>query len=145
MLTAVLASLLITTVWGLKTYTKVKAMELEHKASLSIWEDCNWADTRCISQVLDFREMKLRYTYSDVGVEEARLYEVKRDNTGTWFVRLTPGSLQDRIDCLKREIAKGWSYPKKELAELYANPRKWYRMADGPSVETAYQRFIRQG
>lgn len=75
-----------------------------------------------------------------------RLYEVKRNNSGNWYIRFTRESLNKEMNGLRegnKSKYKAAHTSEEEMEKIYAN--KWSKLNLFPEVESSYQKWLRDG
>lgn len=145
-------------VWWLWSSSQKKAAvvkefkENQRRQELRIWEHEERDPTRYESYGLDFAEMVLKV---DCGSYESptqivRAYHVYRGVNGAWGMRQTDASWGNDLAYVRRmavETQSGatHSFWCDQLARLESGPA-WQPFFEtlAPSVETAYQRYVRQ-
>jgi hypothetical protein len=91
--------------------------------------------------------MLYRITLIEAGTTRTRLFELRRDDSGTWVRRYTQSSFQRELFCARTAMACGSKDARRRVEELQNDGNIWKEMPPRlmAEVEPAYQRFIQVG
>ena len=134
-------------------YARRKRDQAERQRELTQWEFHEDDEFTSSWWLADFPSMRMRmqFRFYDYGSQQPpdTLYLLRRSDRGVWQAKMTEESYRaelHRTEVQATERLGASAFAKQHLAELQKGNR-WVRLRDEMqgSLETAYQRYLRQG